>query len=139
MQSTLLQSGFSLACQVDSCGTAGYHIGRPPDSRMIAAASKRGYDLTSRAQQFSRTFLSGRDLIVAMDRDNYREIQSYSQGVAGNVKLFSDFLDSSWPVDVPDPYYGGDDGFEYVLDMLEAGCPKILEEIRSKLVNPAVP
>jgi protein-tyrosine phosphatase len=114
---------------VDSAGTAGYHIGRSPDSRMIAAAQLRGYDLQSRAKQFERSFLRSRTLILAMDRENYRDIMLLATGAAPNVRLFSDYLDESWPRDVPDPYYGENHGFEYVLDMLEAGCPKILDEI----------
>ena len=114
---------------VDSAGTAGYHIGRAPDSRMIAAAKLRGYDLQSRAKQFERSFLRSRTLILAMDRENYRDIMLLATGAAPNVRLFSDYLDESWPRDVPDPYYGESHGFEYVLDMLEAGCPKILDEI----------
>lgn len=117
---------------VDSAGTAGYHIGRAADSRMIAAAKLRGYDLQSRAKQFERGFFRSRTLILAMDRENYRDIMLLATGSAPNVRLFSDFLDKSWPRDVPDPYYGENDGFEYVLDMLEAGCPKILEEIIGK-------
>jgi protein-tyrosine phosphatase len=117
---------------VDSAGTAGYHIGRAPDSRMIAAAKLRGHDLQSRAKQFERSFLRSRTLILAMDRENYRDIMLLATGAAPNVRLFSDYLDESWPRDVPDPYYGENDGFEYVLDMLEAGCPRILEEILGK-------
>lgn len=125
---------------VDSAGTAGYHIGKHPDRRMIAAAARRGYDLQSHAKQFERSYFQDRNLIIAMDRDNFREIQRHQTGVAPHVKLFSEYLGDDWPNDVPDPYYGGDDGFEYVLDMLEAGCPKILDQIRGELgltVEPA--
>lgn len=121
---------------VDSAGTAGYHLGRAADSRMIAAAKLRGYNLQSRAKQFERSFLRSRTLILAMDRENYRDIMLLATGSAPNVRLFSDYLDESWPRDVPDPYYGQDNGFEYVLDMLEAGCPRILEEILGKRDSP---
>ena len=124
---------------VDSSGTAGYHIGKHPDRRMIAAAARRGYDLQSHAKQFDRSFLRDRNLIIAMDRDNFREIQRLQAGVAPHVKLFSEYLGEEWPNDVPDPYYGGEDGFEYVLDMLGAGCPKILEQIQIELGLPVEP
>ncbi|XZE22000.1 low molecular weight protein-tyrosine-phosphatase [Pirellulaceae bacterium SH449] len=127
------ESGLDDRILVDSAGTAGYHIGKLPDHRMRAAALRRGFELRSSAKQFERSFLRDRKLVIAMDRDNYREIQRHQTGIAPNVKLFSEYLDDSWPNDVPDPYYGGEDGFEYVLDMLEAGCPRILEQIRSEL------
>ena len=133
MAQVLRNAGLEDRILVDSSGTAGYHIGKHPDRRMIAAAARRGYELNSSAKQFDRSFFRDRNLIIAMDRDNFREIQRCQTGVASHVKLFSDYLGDNWPSDVPDPYYGGDDGFEYVLDMLEAGCPKILEQIRIEL------
>lgn len=139
MDRVVREAGLEGRILVDSAGTAGYHIGKHPDRRMIAAAAGRGYDLQSHAKQFERSFLRDRNLIIAMDRDNFREIQRLQSGVAPNVKLFSEFLGESWPSDVPDPYYGGDDGFEYVLDMLEAGCPRILDQIRGELGLPVEP
>ena len=116
---------------VDSAGTASYHIGRLPDSRMISAAEKRGYVLRSLAKGLTKTLLSERSLVVAMDRENYAEIVRIS-GVEteenGHIRMLSDYLEGTWPRDVPDPYYGGDEGFEYVLDMLEQACPKIFAE-----------
>ncbi len=94
---------------------------------MMEAAGRRGYELRSRAKQFEPGFLRSRSLIVAMDRENYREILRTTSDCPTNVRMFSDFLGDDWPRDVPDPYYGGVEGFEYVLDMLEAGCPKILD------------
>lgn len=117
------------AIEFDSSGTAGYHTGRPPDSRMIQAAKRRGYDLQSLAKTIEPRHILERDLVIAMDRDNYRNIMCIARGEPTNVKLLSDFLDESWPRDVPDPYYGGDAGFEYVLDMLEAAMPKIIEYV----------
>ncbi len=129
MESLVRTHGLQDQVLVDSAGTAGYHIGSPPDARMLSASSQRGYSLGSRGKQFERSFLRDRTLILAMDRDNYSNILSLAEGAPPNVRLFSDFLDDSWPRDVPDPYYGGDDGFEYVLDMLEAGCPQILKSL----------
>lgn len=114
--------------EVDSAGTASYHIGKLPDARMIEAAARRGYSLKSKAKAFTKSMNAERDLVIAMDRENYAEILRIAGGQQGNVKMLSDFLDESWPRDVPDPYYGGDEGFEYVLDMVEAAGPQILGE-----------
>ena len=114
---------------VDSAGTASYHIGKLPDRRMIEAAARRGYSLTSRAKAISLQDLNARQLVLAMDRENLADIRRLMGGEFEHVRLLSDYLDASWPRDVPDPYYGDGAGFEYVLDMLEAACPKILDQI----------
>ena len=113
---------------VDSAGTASHHIGRSPDSRMIAAAARRGYSLTSVAKSFAKEHGLERQIVLAMDRENYAEIVRIAEGSTVTIRLWSDYLDESWPRDVPDPYYEGQSGFEYVLDMLEAAAPKILAE-----------
>jgi protein-tyrosine phosphatase len=99
------------------------------DPRMRQAALERGYELTSRARCLERGDLKRFDLIIAMDRDNFRQIHALATDRAENVRLLSDFLGPEWPRDVPDPYHGGDAGFAYVLDMLEAACPKILAQL----------
>lgn len=124
-----------LDIHVDSAGTEGYHVGDEPDPRMRDAATKRGYPMVSRARQVTRDNLKPGSfrLVVAMDQANLKRLRAIAgETLPDHVKLFSDFLDESWPVEVPDPYYGGKDGFELVLDMLETGCPAILEEIESK-------
>jgi protein-tyrosine phosphatase len=127
MQKLVQDHGVSDRFQIDSSGTAGYHIGSLPDARMIAAGAKRGIPMISHAKKLVADHLSQRDLVIAMDRENLANIQRLSNGKTANVKLLSDFLDQSWPRDVPDPYYGEENGFEYVLDMLETACPAILE------------
>ncbi len=113
---------------VDSAGTASHHIGRSPDARMIAAAARRGYSLTSMAKLFAKKHSLERQIVLAMDRENYAEIVRIAEGNTTTIRMWSDYLDENWPRDVPDPYYGGHAGFEYVLDMLEAAAPKILAE-----------
>ncbi len=120
--------------KVDSAGTASYHIGRLPDVRIVAAAAKRGYKLTSLAKVLRKEDVVDRLLVLAMDRENFKEITRIAGGEMGNVRMLSDYLDATWPRDVPDPYYGGEEGFEYVLDMLEAACPKIFEECLQSIV-----
>jgi len=120
--------------QIDSAGTHDYHVGALSDLRMREAALRRGLELTSRARKVTAGDLEKFDLVIAMDRENLSIIETLDNGDVesryGKVCLFSNFLDDSWPHDVPDPYYGGDDGFEYVLDMILAGCPAILDSLR---------
>ncbi len=120
-----------LDVEIQSAGTIGYHIGKSPDQRMCTAASKRGYNLCSKAQQVTARDLDDFDLVIAMDRDNFRDLHRLSHQYRAEIKMLSDFLDESWPRDVPDPYYGGADGFETVLNMLEAAGPRIIDYLRS--------
>lgn len=127
MESLVAVQSLAVNIEVDSAGTASYHIGKLPDSRMIDAAAKRQYQLSSRAKALTKELIWKRELLLAMDRDNFDEIQRIAGGDVPHLRLFSDFLEPSWPRDVPDPYYGGEAGFEYVLDMVEAACPRILK------------
>jgi len=115
---------------IESAGTGGYHDGKMADARMRFAAKNRGYELDSRAQTITKKDFQKFNRIIAMDRDNLRAIHALGDSKSSQLKLLSDYLGDDWPIDVPDPYYGGDDGFEYVLDMLEAACPKILAELQ---------
>ena len=128
LQHLVQQRGLEEKVFIDSAGTIGYHEGNAADHRMRKHAAKRGYDLQSRSRKIVANDLERFDLVIAMDRQNREDILSIDASTT-NLKLMSDFLDDSWPVDVPDPYYGGSDGFETVLDMIEAGCPAILAEL----------
>ncbi|WP_417731336.1 low molecular weight protein-tyrosine-phosphatase [Rosistilla oblonga] len=119
---------------IDSAGTIGFHTGKAADRRMRAAAQQRGLELTSRARQVTAADLQAFDLVVAMDADNARDLNALADGGSANIVLLSSFLDDDWPSDVPDPYYGGDEGFEFVLEMLDAACPKILESLKSNAI-----
>lgn len=131
LQHMARQRGVQDRLFIDSAGTSSYHIGEPADKRMRSAAERRGIPLVSRSRMVSRRDFSDFDLIVAMDKNNYRELLQMSDANDEKVRLLSDFLDEGWPEEVPDPYFGGDAGFEHVLDMLEAASPKLLEEILS--------
>ena len=122
---------FRVDVEIDSAGTHDYHIGEPADKRMQAAAEARGYELTSRGRQVTIEDLRPNrfDLVLAMDADNYRILQHMAEGPNQHIRVFSDYLDDNWPHDVPDPYYGDEEGFDQVLDMLEAGCPVILQTL----------
>jgi protein-tyrosine phosphatase len=125
----LEQRGLAGEIGVDSAGTIGYHAGEPPDRRMSAAARRRGYELRGRARQVQATDFDEFDLVVAMDADNYRDLESLASVRPGQLRMLSEFLEDEWPADVPDPYYGGAQGFEEVLDMIEAACPAMVDEM----------
>lgn len=118
---------------IDSAGTIGYHTGNPADRRMRAAAQKRGYELLSRSRQITRSDLDTFDLVIAMDRENLRDIKLVHSNPSSELRLLSDFLNANsgrrFSIDVPDPYYGGDAGFEEVLDMIEAAVPMIYQHL----------
>ena len=131
----LNEQGNESKISVDSAGTAGYHIGKQADPRMRAAAERRGYKLLSRSRKLSERDLNEFDLIIAMDRENFADIELLMVSAVSpkaEVKMLSDFLGDEWPTDVPDPYYGGEEGFEYVIDMIEAACPAIVEHFLNK-------
>ncbi|MGC4028078.1 MAG: low molecular weight protein-tyrosine-phosphatase [Steroidobacteraceae bacterium] len=112
-----------LDLQFDSAGTAGYHIGSPPDPRSCVAAAGRGYDISGlRARQLQREDFTRFDLLLAMDRDNLAAMQQLSPaGERHRVRLFLSLLGKAASADVPDPYYGGPEDFQKVLDLAEAG------------------
>ena len=114
---------------IDSAGTIGYHAGSPADARMQKSAARRGYALESRARRVTDDDLSTFDLVIAMDRENLHDLRSMDRDPQVEIRLLSDFLSDEWPIDVPDPYYGGEAGFEQVLDMIEQACPMILESL----------
>ncbi len=125
----LQEQGLEDQVRVDSAGTLDYHVGDLADVRMRRAAEKRNISLPSRARQVRASDLNQFDLVIAMDRDNLAELRRLQSQPSAKLCLFSDFLDDSWPTDVPDPYYGNDEGFEYVLDMIQAGTANILSEL----------
>ena len=129
LQSIVDDQGLSGSISIDSAGTIGYHDGKPADSRMRAAAKKRGYDLLSRSRKIIYSDLENFDLVIAMDRENLQDIMAIHPEPSATIKLLSSYLGDDWPSDVPDPYYGGEAGFEYVLDMIEAACPQIVADL----------
>ena len=122
---------FDVDVQVESAGTHGYHVGEAADERMQKAAEARGYELRSRGRQVTKQDLdpSAYDLVLAMDGENYSALQALANAPNSHIRIFSDYLDDNWPNDVPDPYYGEEEGFDEVLDMLEEGCPLILQTL----------
>lgn len=116
---------------IDSAGTIAYHAGEPADRRMREVAARRGYRLESIARVVTVDDLDQFDLIVAMDHDNFAELQRLGRDTNANIRMLGGFIpgverDALAPA-VPDPYYGGGDGFGRVLDMIESACPALLE------------
>jgi protein-tyrosine phosphatase len=118
----------------DSAGTSSYHIGSPPDRRMSAAAStKLGIKLLGQARQLQKSDFQEFDLILAMDRDNYDNIIALdSTGQYHHkVRLMCEFCSQHTLKEVPDPYYGGTEGFNQVIDLLLDACEGLLQHIVS--------
>ena len=124
---------------IDSAGTLAYHSGEPADRRMRMAASSRGYQLDSIARVVTREDLWHFDLVLAMDDDNFADLVTMGDGEVENIKMLGAFIPgvdaTASPPAVPDPYYGGVDGFEQVIDMCERACPAILDHCLKLLAN----
>lgn len=122
---------------IDSAGTLDYHTGKGPDRRMCQTLRSRGIPTAGSARQFTAKDFSDFDLILTMDDDNYRNVTKLDpEGkYRDKVKRFSRFCqETDHQIDeVPDPYYGGNEGFEFVADMLEDGCQQLLAEIQQQL------
>jgi protein-tyrosine phosphatase len=121
-----------LAVQVDSAGTAGYHLGEPPDRRTLEAAARRGYDLSSRRARIvePRDF-EHFDLILAMDRHNLSVLERRAPPhTRERLRLLLEFAPETGVSEVPDPYYGGPNGFEDVLDLIETASRGLCQALR---------
>ncbi len=134
MRHLVQQAGLANQVICDSAGTAAYHTGEPPDRRMTAAAAKQGITLIGQARPFSAQDFLDFDLILAMDRDNYRDfLAKDSQGkYRHKVKMMLDFRQNYTIAEVPDPYYGGSDGFDYVIDLLMDSCAGLLSFVQKE-------
>ena len=121
-----------LDIQVDSAGTAGYHVGNKPDARAIEIAQKYNIDLNNqRARQFSRKDFDEFDIIYAMDKNNYANLISLANNneERNKIKMILNELNHDSFQSVPDPYYGGQEGFEKVYKLLDRACEKIISKI----------
>lgn len=138
MNHLIEQAGLSNKIVCDSAGTSDYHIGSPPDRRMTEAAKQRGIRLVGKARQFQPSDFEDFDLILAMDRANYQDILylDLEGKYRDKVQLICDFASHHQEREVPDPYYGGQEGFNKVIDLLLDACKGLLEQvIRSERLN----
>jgi len=126
------EAGLERTVRVDSAGTHDYHVGEPPDSRAQQHAGRRGYDLSGlRARQVERGDFASFDLVLAMDRGQLRILRRMSPEVhRQKLHLYMEFATGQVGGEVPDPYYGGAEGFEEVLDMVEAASRGIVAAIK---------
>lgn len=125
-------AGLNDQFHIDSAGTIGFHSGNRADRRMRAAGAKRGYSLDSISRQVDRKDFEEFDHIVAMDMENLEGLRSIRGGTDGKaqVSLMCEYARHHDEKEVPDPYYGGNSGFEHVMDLLEDACEGLLAELR---------
>lgn len=125
-------AGMAETVRADSAGTHAYHLGEPPDPRAQKAAAKRGYDLSAlRARTIEDADFQRFDLILAMDEEHYAILTRIAGPAADHkLKLMMSYARRFKERDVPDPYYGGSQAFERVLDMLEDAAKGLLESLR---------
>ncbi|MGZ4271039.1 MAG: low molecular weight protein-tyrosine-phosphatase [Solirubrobacteraceae bacterium] len=135
MAALLRDAGADGEVELDSAGTGGWHVGDAPDARATAAARRRGITLQGAARQVHHSDFDRFDLIVAMDRQNRRDLLAIApdQEARAKVRLLREYDPASvaaGDLDVPDPYYGGPGGFDDVLDIVHAGCRGLLGDVR---------
>lgn len=134
MEQRLRKSGLFHGVLVDSAGTHGYHVGEAPDPRAVEAASRRGYDISGqRARRIRDGDFQSFDYILGMDQENLQNLMARCPGPeVDRLKLLLDFAPGSDGQEVPDPYYGGEEGFERALDLIEAAVDGLIREIRAQ-------
>jgi low molecular weight protein-tyrosine phosphatase len=125
------QSGLEARIEIDSAGTHGYHVGAPPDERALETARARGVEIGDlRARRAEVEDFLYYDYVLAMDLDNYRSLSRICpRGMKEKLRLLMDFAPELRRREVPDPYYGGQQGFDQVFDLVEAAARGLLEEI----------
>jgi len=130
LRKKLSDAGLGEEVRVDSAGTHGYHVGQMPDQRSAAVAIARGYDLSKiRSRQFKDDDYENFDVILAMDCGHLQALTSGKPDTARiDVMLYMEFSQNYPGESVPDPYYGGDQGFEQVLDMIEEGADTLINQ-----------
>jgi protein-tyrosine phosphatase len=131
------EAGLEGRIHIDSAGTGGWHAGAPPDERATAAARRRGIPLDGAARKVLAGDFGDFDLLLAMDRENHAELlrRAPDDDARAKVRFLREFDAASatrGDLEVPDPYYGGERGFDDVLDLVEAACAGLLAELRTR-------
>lgn len=131
----LQRSDFRDRISIDSAGTHSYHVGHAPDSRAIETASQFGVKIGQlRARKVNVADFNQYDLIVAMDRSNLGDLQRIQPaGSSAKLKMMMEYHPQGQPAEVPDPYYGGMDGFTYMCELLESATDGLLKEVEEQL------
>jgi len=139
-ESMVVSEGLTERIRVDSAGTGDWHLGHAPDERTAALAAERGYDLSElRARLVDEQDFSQFDYIIAMDNENLNNLRAMCpHGYNGQLSLLLDYSQQSDTSEVPDPYYGGENGFALVLDLVEEACSGLLAHIRGSHASLAI-
>jgi protein-tyrosine phosphatase len=137
MRSLIERSALEGEIELDSAGTGSWHVGSPPDARAAGAARRRGIELGGAARQVRAQDFESFDLLLAMDRENARDLRAVAadEEQRAKVRLLREFdpeSAASDDLDVPDPYYGAPGGFDEVFDIVQAACEGLLAEIRAE-------
>ncbi len=131
----LERRGIDHLVEVDSAGTGSWHIGEPPDGRAQRAIARRGVDISAlRGRQVKRADLDAFDLILAMDAENLSDLMALAnEEQMQRIRMFLDFAPERVEREVPDPYFGGEEGFEHVLDLLEEAARGLADHVEEEL------
>lgn len=132
LKDLVAQRGLDGLVEVDSAGTGDWHIGEPPDPRATEAAARNGIELEGVARQVRPADITEFDLIVAMDSSNHADLIAMADGDREHIVLLRD-LAGDQTSDVPDPYFGGEDGFDEVLEIIRANCDVLLDRVEADL------
>jgi protein-tyrosine phosphatase len=137
MRDLVRAAGLQSTVEIDSAGTGGWHVGDPPDPRSRAEGARRGVAVGGAARQVTARDFQAFDLLLAMDAANRRDLLRVTPaGARAEVRLLREFdptAVAAGDLDVPDPYYGGGDGFALVFDVVERACHGLLEHVRTRL------
>jgi protein-tyrosine phosphatase len=136
MRALVEREGLAEEIEIDSAGTGAWHVGDPPDRRSTAAAAERGIVMRGAARQVADADFDTYDLILAADEQNVAALRGRAPDdeAAAKVRLLREFdpkAVEAGDLEVPDPYYGGPDGFEHVLDLVQDACEGLLTHVRS--------
>jgi protein-tyrosine phosphatase len=148
MARLVADAGLTDAIELDSAGTGAWHVGCPPDARAAAAAAARGIEMRGVARQVRPEDFEQFDLLLAMDAENHRNLRALAPHAEARakVRMLREFdpttasggaADHAVSLDVPDPYYGGEDGFDHVLDLVEAACAGLLDDLHDGAASPS--
>lgn len=134
MRHLVSKAGLEHAIEMDSAGTAGYHCGEPPDARARAAGKRAGIVIGGKARKLERRDFDTFDYVIAMDGSNLEDLERLAPAALRHkIALLRSFDPAAPPgAEVPDPYYGGDEGFDHVISLCERACTGLLERIRQE-------
>lgn len=133
LEEAIRAEGLEAEISVDSAGTGAWHVGEPPDARAQESAERRGYKLDAqRARRLDPEDCERFDYILTMDEENYRRVSALCHRPGAEVRPLLDYAPDSPVREVPDPYYGGPEGFERVLDLVESAAKGLLDDIRER-------